>query len=152
MRTLTLFTLSIALLLHAGCGGQHNPYDTALVEGFVTLNGEPIEGVNVIFTPRGQTMAAGGITEGNGRFVLTTAAAPAGSGAEPGEYDVTFSKSEVEGRDMSVEEFNRVFAHRAPVRMFIVPERYGNARTSGLEPVTVERVRMNTFRFELTAE
>ena len=149
-------TLIIAILLvpfFAGCGGQDNPFGTVYVEGTVTFDGQPIDGVFITFNPRGGDMVAGGVTDARGRFTVQTAGAPIGSGAVPGEYDVTFRKTAMEGSGLSLEEFSAQYGGGMPPTTFLIPERYGNVRTSGLEPIVVDTNRRNNvFNFALTSE
>ena len=106
-----------------------NPYGTVYVAGTVMLDGVPVERVIITLYPRDERGAtAGGTTNGKGRFTLTTGAARPGSGAKPGEYDVTFAKTRT------------------------IPQKYGNPVTSGLEPIRVTSEGRNRYVFELTSE
>ncbi|MCL2005572.1 MAG: carboxypeptidase-like regulatory domain-containing protein [Planctomycetaceae bacterium] len=150
-------TLIIAILLvpfFAGCGGQDNPFGTVYVEGTVTFDGQPIDGVSITLIPRdeGEQLSAGGVTDANGKFTVTAGGSPAGSGARPGMYDVTFSKISIP-RGASPEEDMMMYGGRRPPTTFHIPERYGNVRTSGLEPIVVDTNRRNNvFNFALTSE
>jgi hypothetical protein len=62
----------------------------------------------------------------------------------PGEYDVTFSK-------MEMEELGHALEHQSPSRVYVIPQKYGNPRTSGLAPITVEPKGKNNFSFELSS-
>ena len=84
----------VSLVMLAGCGqpGDGNFF----VTGTVTQGGQPLEGARVIFIPDGGSgEGASGITDADGRFVLTTSAGNAGSGTKPGAYRVTVSKTEI---------------------------------------------------------
>jgi hypothetical protein len=59
------------------------------VEGFVLLDGEPVEGVTVMFQPEGPGQPAVATTQADGGFKISTAA---GKGAAPGDYVVTLTK------------------------------------------------------------
>ena len=151
MRITTIFVAILLLPFFIGCA-ENNPFGTVYVEGTVTMDGEPIEGVHVTFMPRdpGADLSAGGITNASGRFTLTAGGSPAGSGAVPGSYDVTFSKLEhaipppLEGRP-------RVFHLPGPT--YLVPQRYESPSTSNIEPVTVSTNRReNVFTFDLTSQ
>jgi len=76
----------LVLLVVPGCGGKGKP---VRVNGSVTLDGKPLAGATVTFVPAGAARGrmAGGITDGDGQFRLTTFAE--GDGALPGEYKVT---------------------------------------------------------------
>lgn len=80
-----------ALALLVGCGTSTGP-DTVPVTGTVTLDGTPVGGALVTFspkTPEGQ--AAAGTTDASGRFELTTSVS--GDGAVLGSYFVGISKT-----------------------------------------------------------
>ena len=137
---------------------QRTPSGIVYLEGTVTLDGNLISGVSVILHPRnGEGTAAGGMTDARGIFTVTTHPAPAGSGAMAGEYDVTFSKVEVEVRDIPMMPAPAPAPSAArhtqapPQRTYIIPQRYGRPSTSGLEPITVEANERNRFTFVLTS-
>ena len=151
MRYITFFTVFLLLPLFVGCA-EDNPFGVVYVEGTVTYNGDPIEGVSVTFIPldAGEQLGAGGRTNSRGRFDLTAGGSPAGSGARPGQYDVIFTKQEV-ARAASPEEEARMRGMGAVTHL--IPQRYNNVRTSGIEPVTVTTNRRNNvFNFALTTE
>jgi hypothetical protein len=63
------------------------PEDLTPVRGVVTLDGKPLGGVVVTFSPENETgTAAAGTTDQEGRFQLTSF--PTGNGARPGNYKV----------------------------------------------------------------
>jgi len=153
MQRTIIIPLLFSLVCFAGCGNQDNPFGAVYVEGTVTLDGAPVDGVNITFLPLGDGMAAGGITDARGRYTVTTGGSRVGSGAQPGTYNVIFSKVEYEGLDLSMEEFRAQFGVGMAPRTFIVPQRYGNEGTTGFEPVTVTTNRRdNVFNFALTTE
>jgi hypothetical protein len=136
-------------------GCNRNPYGTVMVTGVVRVDGKPMDKVIVSFQPvSGNQMGAVGMTNTNGEFVLTTGMAPVGSGSIPGQYNVTFAKSDLpeKYRTETTEEFMKKFGDIEVPFIFIVPEKYGNATTSGIEPVTVEQRGKNHFEFDLSTE
>jgi len=153
MRFTTLFTaLFICLPLLTGCK-QDNPFGTVYVEGTVTLDGTPIQGVSVTFNPRDGDLVAGGMTDVGGKFRVQTGGAPIGSGAKPGVYDVTFHKAVIEGADLSMEESIAKYGGQQPPVVYIIPQKYENPKTSELEPITVDADRKkNSFTFDLKSE
>jgi hypothetical protein len=74
--------LSALLPLAAGCGQAK----TVKVAGVVTLDGKPLGGATVTFTPVGDGRPASGRTDTDGSFRLTTFRSD--DGALPGEYKV----------------------------------------------------------------
>jgi len=147
--------LILSVLSLVGCG-EKNPYDTVKVTGVVKVDGTPMSGVTVSFRPViVDGMSAGGMTDADGNFVLTTGTAPFGSGAIVGEYNVVFFKSDVpeEYRTDSPEEFAEKFGDlRAAPVVHHVPEKYNSHRTSGVASVKVEKEGANHFEFLLSTK
>jgi len=92
-----------------GCGGAKWTANVNYVEGTVTLDGKPLTEAFVQFIPKTQGVGevAGGHTDGNGMYKLSSLNAASGSGAVVGEYTVTVSKLErtetfPPGADMNV--------------------------------------------------
>jgi hypothetical protein len=150
-----IIVLSIIMLTGCLTGCQRNPYDTVTVTGVVRVDGKLTDNVTVSFQPVDNTgIGAIGMTDVNGSFVLTTNNAPFGSGAIPGVYNVTFVKSapREEYRAESPEEFRQKFGDIEIPLVFIVPEKYGNVKTSGIASVTVEKRGKNFFEFDLSTK
>lgn len=129
-------------------GRTKSPDGIIYLTGMVTLDGQPVNGVSVVLHPRNDGGAvAGGLTNTKGKFTVTTGTAPVGSGAKAGEYDITFSKVEVEKSDTA---HNRT---QIPAqKTYIIPAKYGKPKTSGLAPITVELNGKNRFDFALSSE
>jgi hypothetical protein len=126
-----------------------------MVTGIVRVDGEPMEKVIVSFQPANSNgIGAVGMTDVHGNFVLTTNNAPFGSGAIPNTYHVTFAKSvpSEEYRAETPEEYRQKFGDLEIPLVFIVPKKYGNIKTSGIDPVTVEKRRKNFFEFDLATK
>jgi hypothetical protein len=82
MRWIGLLMLA---LLTAGCGAATEKAD-ATARGTVTVDGKPLTGGTVLFTPTGEGQGGSGLIESDGTFELRTSASK--SGIDPGEYDV----------------------------------------------------------------
>jgi hypothetical protein len=83
------------VLAATGCGGGRKP---VAVSGTITLDGKPLAGATVTFSPvEGHGRSAGGLTDDSGEFDLTTF--NSGDGALPGDYKVI-----VDLKDMSAVE------------------------------------------------
>lgn len=84
--TMTLMTACV------GCLGESNP-PTFPVTGVVTLNGKPVEGATVIFSPTTEgAEAATGKTDATGTYSMTTYVNA--DGVRPGSYMVKVFKFE----------------------------------------------------------
>lgn len=146
--------LTLAVLLSFGCG-PGNPYDTVKVTGTVLVDGQPMQDVNVSFNPDGSDAPdAYGSTDAKGEFTLTIPGAPVGSGAVPGVYHPTFRKIVTEERPKAeTPEEQAALEDKYPVKTtYVVPEKYGNRTTSGIDSVKVEKGQPNVFKFELSTK
>ncbi|MDR2170127.1 MAG: carboxypeptidase-like regulatory domain-containing protein [Planctomycetaceae bacterium] len=148
--------LGVAVLLLSGC--QKNPFGTIPVTGTVKVDGKPAEGVNVTLIPISTSnLGAYGLTIADGSFVTTTAGAKFGCGAQPGEYNVTFSKTDVEEKYKSntfrdPNDKTPLKDYVVPPLIYIIPERYGDIKTSGITPIKVEKGKKNHFNFDLSTK
>ncbi|MHB9081972.1 MAG: hypothetical protein ACYC3X_31290 [Pirellulaceae bacterium] len=80
------------LLVCVGCGEKAGVSGTVPVTGLVMLDGKPVAGASVTFSPTGKGgRAAVGTTDAEGRYTLTTM--KPGDGAIPGSYNVAISKT-----------------------------------------------------------
>lgn len=148
--------VGVLLTLGSGCGSRGPAVE--YVEGVVMLDGTPLADADVGFSPisSGQGLAAAGRTGVDGSFRLNAQGAKPGQGTATGEYVVTVRKvatsaslgptstddpnygktvPDISGRDDQVK--------------WLVPENYGNAKTSPLK-ATVEPGK-NSFRFEVVS-
>jgi hypothetical protein len=146
------FLALAAMVMLSGCGGG-GP-DVEYVEGKVTLDGTPVEGVTVGFSPTGPLggTPATGRTDANGVYRLTaTGGGEVGGGVATGEYNVSFSKTEVTGgggdmtaeeteKFMQTEEYEKLSSgglSAPPKSVNVLPMGYANPLTSGIT-VTVK--------------
>jgi hypothetical protein len=170
--------LAMVVLLGPGCGrGAKRPI-VHPVKGRVMLEGQPLEGVGVSFSPvvKGQAVTAFGKTLADGSFSITSTLGGAlGAGAAAGEYAVMLQKfvdvapdavppefSAASGDPsrsvqqwFSKQETNRIEDEKTVRRVILglLPEAYGNAETSGLR-VTVKPGTNSgpAFEFDLQRE
>ena len=134
-----LLGLACLVVALAGCGGG---LERIPVSGTVTLDGKPVEGAAVVFAPAAGGPAASGTTDAQGKFQLTTVNEP---GAVPGEHVVTITKQTMHGiteDGMPGPGGIRIEWH--------VPQRYSNAKTSGLKAAV--RSDKREFTFSLTSK
>ena len=149
-------------LLATGCRWGGNRPIVHPVKGRVMLEGQPLEGVGVSFSPvvKGQAVTAFGKTLADGSYTLTsTRGGPLGAGAVAGEYAVMLQKFLEVAPDAVPPEFaaasgdpsrsvQQWFSKQETTRiedektvrcviLGLLPEAYGNAETSGLR-VTVK--------------
>lgn len=84
MRISSLRLLSlvwIVCLMFTGCGGADHP-PLGYVSGTVTMDGEPLEGLLVLFKPA-DGRAASGVTDGEGKYSLEYTYGVAGAKTGP---------------------------------------------------------------------
>ncbi|MDR2171102.1 MAG: hypothetical protein LBP59_13240 [Planctomycetaceae bacterium] len=132
-----IFVTIIVFIVFCGC--SDNPLGVVKVKGTVTVDGKGVDGISVTFIPvdpNGRSVT--GITQADGSFVLTTTGAKYGAGAIPGKYDVAFNKVEFE------------IVNEKIIDKFLIPPKYRNPAESGIEPVEVEKGKLNVFNFDLT--
>ena len=152
-RTIHFLLLFPCLLFCFGC--QKNPYGVSKVTGVVTFDGEPVKGASVTFIPKDKELhSASGMTNEKGEFLLTTAGAEGGSGAQPGDYSVAIRKvglpddlqiqtpggSAMIGVGAGAQSVPDV----ARMQTDQLPEKYKSAETSGFEAV-VEKSKKTTI-------
>jgi len=155
-----LFIALAGLSVFPGC--SDNPLGTVKVSGTVTVDGALTEGVNVSFIPTGgEGRESYGITDAQGKFVLTIPGTEPGSGTMPGEYRVIFTKEtnpmagiNLEG--MEAEEIEREMAKRFPRGLpspeNLLPAKYADRNATDIAPVTVEKGKKNDFAFALSSK
>ena len=158
------FVCLAALAFLVGCADKGADVGTTAVTGTVTLDGQPVEGASVSFSPKSADgRGAAGLTDASGRFSLTTVAS--GDGAMPGSYQVAVSKTTTSGgpdvsglesdpSKMTPEDFaamaERVENADPVVTTDELPVKYKTAADSGLT-AEVKKGEKNKFTFELTA-
>jgi hypothetical protein len=162
-------------LLATGCSRGGNRPIVHPVKGRVTLEGQPLEGVGVSFSPvvKGQGATAFGKTLADGSYTLTsTRGGTLGAGAAAGEYVVMLQKFVEVAPDAVPPEFSAAagdssrqvqqwFSKQETSRLEdektvryvilgLLPEAYGNAETSGLRVTVKPGVHSGpTFEFDL---
>lgn len=143
-----------AVVSSAGCGKKAGPVvKTELVEGVVTLDGQPVPDATVTFVPAAGSSGASatGKTDAEGKYQLT--AIGAGSGAQPGagtlpgEYDVGVRKVIVPNIPSDQEKQASLGTGavivgsgerpKNPELTYVVPHKYSEPQKSGLK-VTVK--------------
>lgn len=154
---------TVALVL-TGCNGGLN-LDTVPVTGTVMMDGKPVEGAAVTFSPEGAGHAAAAVTDASGKFQLTTDTA--GDGAVAGKYKVTVTKyekrtetiaageedmdavyaaMEAAGEDVSGSGDKRGTENDGPKNE--LPAQYANPKTTTLQ-AEVSEGGENDFTFEI---
>ncbi len=162
MREIMIFRItlcSLALALLVGCGSGLN---VQKVTGKVTLDGTPIPGATVSFSPTdAKGHGATGKTDDNGVYTLTDTRsdAVAGSGTEVGSYEVAVLWYKSTGPDLSQMSGEGVSAklmddkesrQKATGPTAKLPPAYQNPKTSGLTATV--KSGSNTFDFALDSK
>jgi hypothetical protein len=154
-----------ALACFVGCPGGGGSIGTAPVTGTVTLDGNPVDGAKVVFSPKSAGgRAAVGTTDASGKFSLTTL--EAGDGAIPGSYQVSISKTAApqaafqdprsKGGEVTPEQSKAIMEAAkagagATAPESLIPEIYAKADTSGFT-AEVKASGKNDFSFEMKSQ
>ena len=147
---------AVVILCLAGCG-RSGP-DVQMVVGMVTIDGEPLVGATVGFSPliAGQGLPATGGTLSDGRFRLTaTRGGAIEKGTSVGDYAVSISKVELlpDPKWDNLKPGEMPTAPREIRYRYVVPKAYESITTSGLK-ATVKKG-LNTgdaYTFELKSD
>ena len=127
---------------------------TEPVRGIVTLDGAPLDGASVTFTPKNPDEGAIGFARTNerGEYLLQTMAGNPDAGTLPGEYIVTISKYRAvpTGRKVPAPGSGELVDDIENVLIFPGMARYINPDTTPFS-ATVVRGR-NQFDFDLESE
>jgi hypothetical protein len=146
------------MLASIGCGGKKAGLKTELVEGVVTLDGEPVADATVTFVPVNPTQGASatGTTDSAGKYRLT-AMKPGfnpdpGSGTLPGEYYVGVMKVKLPEQPTSTEAAMPKEGQRptSSALTYVVPQKYDNPQKSGIQKTVKEG--KNDIPIELTSK
>ena len=148
MRVLLLGLLSCALLMVAGCPGPGGDLpDVVPVSGTITLDGQPVSDVMVVFSP-GDTTGGGictGITDASGRYELKDGQQRVGAPA--GKYDVTCSKFVMPDGSLFTSDGSISPMEAGAEEM--IPPKYSSAETELTATVSPGG---GTINFDLTSE
>ncbi|MGL6195075.1 MAG: carboxypeptidase-like regulatory domain-containing protein [Thermoguttaceae bacterium] len=156
MKKLNIFTLlAICVVFSSSILGCNKGPALIPVSGKVTLNGEPLEGANVSFSPKhiGNGDAAVGVTDANGLYKLQIMdpKAKVGGGTTKGEYTVTIRKSLVEWDGKSyVQGMGNSEPARATTVRELMPQIYTSDATTPFSAV-VEKGKKN-YDFDVVSE
>jgi hypothetical protein len=159
---------SLAWAIAFGCS-KAPKLPTVPVSGTVTLDGQPLDGANVAFSPVDlDGKPANATTDSQGAFRLKTyigASFGQADGALPGEYTVMVSKyeaqsgtaptsDEIEARQTAMQEAQKTGKplEQIPTQpKLLTPEKYCNPKDSGLK-ATVKSSDNTPFTFDLKSQ
>lgn len=121
------FVALLALSLLAGCGPDRPA--TAPLTGQVTLDGRPLAGAALIFSPVAGGRPAQAVTDADGRYQAWTF--EPGDGALLGEHRVAVSLVKTTGAQATADGLEG--ATSGPIRTeSLIPAQYSRVETSGL--------------------
>jgi hypothetical protein len=168
MRRAPVLGACLILAFSASLGCSKAPtLPTVPAEGVVKLDGAPLEGATVAFTPTTDSgKPANGITDAQGRFQLKTYLGGnfgQANGALPGDYIIMVSKYEAvsgsgpkldaDQQAKALEEAKRTGKPPAELQQnqpkLLTPAKYSNAKQSDLKATV--KSSDNQFTFELTS-
>ncbi|NLS93447.1 MAG: carboxypeptidase regulatory-like domain-containing protein [Planctomycetaceae bacterium] len=124
----------------AGCSpdSRRDGPEMVRITGVVTLDGEPLEGAHIRFSPDVSGPAAFAVSDKRGRYELRTY--EPGDGIIPGTYHVTVNKEVVEPgmefeSQVAMEAYLKESGDRPSATKIVntVPEKYASKKTSGLK-------------------
>ena len=144
--------LMLGMLSVFGC--RSDTMSVESVHGTVTLDGQPVEGVSVVFTAKeGSSRPATGRTDEKGTFEMITGGASR-NGVMAGDYFVTFSKYILvtpDGSEVKPFAFNPDGSspEQPPLtKKYLIPLAYSDVNKPLFEAV-VERKKKNVYTFDL---
>lgn len=152
---LTRLIAASALFAVVGCDGQPATYP---VTGIVTYKGEPVEGATVSFAPDDpENKSAGGVTDSEGRYSLTTFTKD--DGAMVGSYNVRVTKydeppvesataTDSEQTDELPDDYEPESYEEAGPPQNELPAKYGKIGGTPLS-FTVEAIESNVYDINL---
>lgn len=149
-----LFTPAVFVLFAlSGCGGDAR---VAEVGGTILLDGNPVADASVAFMPSEGGRPAFGITDAEGKYALSTFETDDGALIGPHAVTVTLveeakaSDATYDDEGLGSLEAEMQTSQKARDK-WIVPERYADAETSGLN-FEVTRGQQNVADFSLTSQ
>ncbi len=160
---LTSWLLAAVMAASVGCGSSKpKAVPTEMVEGVVTLDGQPVSEATVTFLPvqEGAGASATGMTDSEGKYTLTAVGAgigaQRGAGTLPGEYYVGVEKVGLPDIPAAADLGESAKSSAASGRpqdvkvTYIVPEKFRDPVSSGIK-VTV-KAGQNNIPIELKSK
>lgn len=148
----------VVLVTLVGCSKAPTRDGPELVKvtGTITLDGEPVEGAHIRFSPETGGPAAFAVSDHRGRYELRTF--DPGDGAIPGKYGISATKEVTEAgmefdSQAAMEAYVKEHGERPPKgeTVSVLPEKYSAKDTSELTAeITVAKD--NRFDLELKSE
>lgn len=146
-----LFRLAcLAVLVGSGCSKETPLPPRVPVTGTVLQKGAPVSGATVVFEGEAAARPGVGVTDQAGKFRLSSYTE--GDGVPPGKYRIAITKFEApppSQEDTSMEAAAARKTEPASAPKSLLPKRYADSATSGLEE-TVAEGKTNDFTFDLT--
>jgi len=150
MKSVVCSFVLVSLLIFAGCGKKSD--GNTFVTGTVTQGGNPLEDARVTFVPEGGTgEAAGGSTDKDGKFLLTTSAGKQGTGTKPGQYKVTITKTKIEWDGKTYLPVMREGDEPSKDEKIVhlLPLQYSNSVQTPFKATVTEKKADNVFDFDV---
>ncbi|MDR3109461.1 MAG: carboxypeptidase-like regulatory domain-containing protein [Planctomycetaceae bacterium] len=119
----------------SGCQ-QGKGLKTEFVTGVVTLDGTPLPGATITFSPVSEGEMASGFSDDNGSYKLSSSNGDPEKGALAGEYVVTISKVEVKNYEENDPKAPKDLLTGRGIRSSqkeLIPNKYRSASTSPLK-------------------
>jgi hypothetical protein len=120
---LTMFAFGMLCLCQVGCGPGGDQPELGTVTGTVTLDGQPLGGVAVVFQPDSGRPARG-MTDANGKYELTYIRQTKGTKIGPNRVEIAPSEEGEVDEAESGDEENPDAAAKPKSGKRVVPTRY----------------------------
>ena len=147
--SLCLFILLVSLACIPGCK-KNAPIKTDVVTGVITMDGAPLAGARVTFSPVDASgSVAIGTTDDSGKYILQTLLGAADAGTTPGDYIVSVSKTvnEPTGKQEMSESAGEMMD--IMIAKELVPAKFTNKKSTP-HKATVVANQPNSFDFDVS--
>ncbi len=142
--------VACCLVVLSGCGSKK--LKTEQVSGIVIMDGKPVAGATVTFSPVDRTKShpATGTTDETGKYVLQTMLGDVDAGTTPGEYKVMITKTEdIEtGRSSKITVGDKVEEVKEKRSENKLPAKFASASSTPLKATVTSG--SNKIDFDLT--
>lgn len=141
-----LVFIALLTVFVSGCKKSAGTYP---VTGKITVDGQVVEGISVVFSPVGEGEPGSGATDATGVYSLKTSIGEPGTGVKPGDYKVTVSKmfGEWDGKTLQANPGGE------PIKVIrskqTMPNKYTTKSLTPLSATVTAEKEKNVFDFDI---